>query len=494
MESEMMSNGTPATVMAVRRWLTLEQLLEVLPVKKSYVYYLTHTRQIPVTRIGRRLLFDYDRIVEWLEERTVEDGAYLIRGENGQWYAKYRKSDGKWTHHSLRTPNKATAQVRFGHFLKQLEERDLLFSEVRPLRLSEFSEEYLRHVKSHKSASWHRKQQYYIQGTILPFFGPDMLTTQITSRKIEQYAESRRATVKGTTVNKELACIRHMMKKAEEWGHLASSPARKVKDLPDDGQVHERFLMPDEYALMLSRASLNSFEPWTLPNDRFEDLREFIMLDCNTGLRVSEVLTLEFADVEWDRRVLRVRNKPHLNFHVKNYQERHIRLNSHAYTALQSMLEKRHPHSDFVFHRKDGGRWTTIHDSFNALVRRCDLQADAPFNVTLHTLRHTFGSWLAIRGVPLRAIQKLMGHKSIVTTERYAHLSGESLTSAVQKLEGFLPNSLPSNEKNGANGAMAVPVSPTNEWCGGRESNPHGPCGPRDFKSLASTSSATPAR
>ena len=99
--------------------------------------------------------------------------AYLIRGENGQWYAKYRKSDGKWTHHSLRTPNKATAQVRFGHFLKQLEERDLLFSEVRPLRLSEFAEEYLRHVKSHKSASWHRKQQYYIQGTILPFFGPD---------------------------------------------------------------------------------------------------------------------------------------------------------------------------------------------------------------------------------------------------------------------------------------------------------------------------------
>jgi len=77
MESEMMSNGTPATVMAVRRWLTLEQLLEVLPVKKSYVYYLTHTRQIPVTRIGRRLLFDYDRIVEWLEERTVEDGASI---------------------------------------------------------------------------------------------------------------------------------------------------------------------------------------------------------------------------------------------------------------------------------------------------------------------------------------------------------------------------------------------------------------------------------
>ena len=54
MENGMIENGSIATVMAVRRWLTLEQLLEVLPLKKSYVYYLTHTRQIPVTRVPRR--------------------------------------------------------------------------------------------------------------------------------------------------------------------------------------------------------------------------------------------------------------------------------------------------------------------------------------------------------------------------------------------------------------------------------------------------------
>ena len=103
---------------------------------------------------------------------------------------------------------------------------------------------YLRYIKWCKSQSWHSKQHYYMRGTILPFFGADTLTTQITSRKIEQYAEWRRTTAKTSTVNKELACIRQMMKKAEEWGHLASSPARKVKDLPDDSQVHERFLMP----------------------------------------------------------------------------------------------------------------------------------------------------------------------------------------------------------------------------------------------------------
>lgn len=83
MEREPASDNVTINMMAPRRWLTLEQLLQVLPLKKSYIYYLTHTRQIPVTRIGRRLLFDYDRIVAWLGERTVEDASDLP-GQKGK--------------------------------------------------------------------------------------------------------------------------------------------------------------------------------------------------------------------------------------------------------------------------------------------------------------------------------------------------------------------------------------------------------------------------
>ncbi|MBI3664352.1 MAG: helix-turn-helix domain-containing protein [Acidobacteria bacterium] len=50
-----------------RRWLTLEQLLEVLPLKRSRIYYLTHTRQIPFRKVGRTLLFDFAEIQKWLE-------------------------------------------------------------------------------------------------------------------------------------------------------------------------------------------------------------------------------------------------------------------------------------------------------------------------------------------------------------------------------------------------------------------------------------------
>jgi hypothetical protein len=111
------------------------------------------------------------------------------------------------------------------------------------------------------------------------------------------------------------------------------------------------------------------------------------------------------------------------------------------------------------------------------------VRQDLPFNFTLHTMRHTFGSWLAIEGVSLRAIQKLMGHKSITTTERYAHVSGEILSTAVQRLEAVLPKSLAGGPGNEDNEPGEVAVSISKNWCGGRESNPHSPCGPRDFKS-----------
>ncbi len=77
MEKETTLNSLDSANPQAKHWLTLEQLLGVLPLKKSYVYYLTHTGQIPVTRVGRRLLFDYDRIVEWLEERTILNDSSL---------------------------------------------------------------------------------------------------------------------------------------------------------------------------------------------------------------------------------------------------------------------------------------------------------------------------------------------------------------------------------------------------------------------------------
>lgn len=63
------SSGSPRALSSAveRRWLNVEDLLEKLPLKKSRVYYLVHTNQIPHHRIGRTLIFDYDEIIDWVE-------------------------------------------------------------------------------------------------------------------------------------------------------------------------------------------------------------------------------------------------------------------------------------------------------------------------------------------------------------------------------------------------------------------------------------------
>ena len=70
-----MDQGLTNTSHRPTRWLTVEQLLEIVPIKKSRLYYLTHTHQIPgVTRIGRTLLFDYDAVLTWLENNREGQG------------------------------------------------------------------------------------------------------------------------------------------------------------------------------------------------------------------------------------------------------------------------------------------------------------------------------------------------------------------------------------------------------------------------------------
>jgi hypothetical protein len=57
-----------------RRWLNVEQLREIVPFRKSRIYYLTHTRQIPFVRVGKSLFFDYDVIVKWMESHGESTG------------------------------------------------------------------------------------------------------------------------------------------------------------------------------------------------------------------------------------------------------------------------------------------------------------------------------------------------------------------------------------------------------------------------------------
>jgi hypothetical protein len=91
----------------------------------------------------------------------------------------------------------------------------------------------------------------------------------------------------------------------------------------------------------------------------------------------------------------------------------------------------------WVFHDEEGHRWPDIRHAFDRACRHAGI-VDFHF----HDLRHTFASWLAMRGVPLATVSSLLGHTTPTMTLRYAHLSPKHLTSAVRVLDPQTDGSL----------------------------------------------------
>ena len=137
------------------------------------------------------------------------------------------------------------------------------------------------------------------------------------------------------------------------------------------------------------------------------------------GLRVSELVGLDRDDVDLRAGVARVRGK--------GRRERLAPLGGASTRAIRDYLASRGRVADPrpVFLNRAGGRLTTR--SVHRLIQRCALKAGVDARTTPHTLRHSFATHMLDRGADLREVQELLGHKNIVTTQIYTHVSLERL-------------------------------------------------------------------
>jgi hypothetical protein len=114
---------------------------------------------------------------------------------------------------------------------------------------------------------------------------------------------------------------------------------------------------------------------------------------------------------------------------TKNNTSRVVPINETLYRILAEMPQK----SGYVFGNGNGGHVGDIKDSFTSTCRRAGI-ADFRF----HDLRHIYASHLAMRGVHIRALQELLGHKTLAMTQRYSHLAPEQIQNAVKLLDGVI--------------------------------------------------------
>lgn len=219
------------------------------------------------------------------------------------------------------------------------------------------------------------------------------------------------------TVNNVLSVLGVLLKQAVEWGVLDRMPCsiRLMRVARTDAAFHDFDAFEEllEAALVIDRRSYL-----------------IALLGGEAGLRSGEIVALEWADVDFDRRQLRVQHSDWNGVLTtpKNGRIRFVGMTERLTTALR---QHRHLRSPRVLCKDDGtpltrqGAWSR--------VRYAAHRAKVPTGV--HILRRTFCSHLAMQGAPIRGVQELVGHQSLAMTQRYSHLSPASLDSTIRLLD-----------------------------------------------------------
>jgi integrase len=198
--------------------------------------------------------------------------------------------------------------------------------------------------------------------------------------------------------------------------YLKDNPTQNASRIKVDDAKPPRFLTVDECSRLLE----------TSPPHLYQIYFTFL----HTGMRKSELENLQWGDVDFQRKKIRIQYKE--DWQPKS-GERDIPMTDALSELLVDMKSKAKKSSakDYVFIVKQSGHsrnW--IREQLIQVARKADIE-----DLTkLHTLRHTFASHLVMQGVDLPTVKKPMGHSDIETTMIYAHLAPDHLARAVTKL------------------------------------------------------------
>ena len=261
---------------------------------------------------------------------------------------------------------------------------------------------------------------------------PQTQLSKITSQQIEDFKLKRAQKVAHSTADKDLAVLKAFFNWCIAHRLAVSNPVRRVKLFHEDNS-RLRYLTREEYDRLIEAARAIKTSPY---------LEEKIVLAAHTGLRRGSLFNLRWKQIDLENRVLRIPR-------TKSGRPLSLPLNATALTTLKALDEAKTPESPYVFPHKSGPKEgepvQDIKNGFHAALEIAEID-----DFTWHDLRHTFASWLMMRGASLRSVAELLGHQSLKMTMRYAHLSPAFLSAEVSLLDPPPPPP-PSPEKGKKN-------------------------------------------
>lgn len=319
----------------------------------------------------------------------------------GVWWVKFQRN-GEIFRQPAHTSSRRVAK-KYEQQIK--EEHGRLSRGGKPRRtfddlMARFVREHFPNLK-HSSA---RRYEVSIKNLAVHFDGRYL--DEIDRRSLADFVSARKRVVSGASVRRDLACLSSAFGLAVDWDWIDINPVSQLKkrNIPESAP-RTRYLTREEYQRLL---------PHTAPY-----LAPMISFAVATGLRLEEQLSLEWGQVNLQRRELTLTD-------TKSGTPRIIPLTGEAMAALQESPQ--HYSSPYVFHKADGSRYGKLTRGLAGAAHRAEIN-----DLRWHDLRRTCGSWMLQAGTPMEVVKKWLGHKSIVVTERsYAFLDNEALHRAAQ--------------------------------------------------------------
>ncbi len=259
---------------------------------------------------------------------------------------------------------------------------------------------------------------------LAPFFG-DASIYKIDVRKMDAFvdylnnviSERTKRPLSAQTKKHALNLVSQIFSYAQSRiDNTIQSPVRHITKPSTVSEKRERFLTRDEAVTLLAALKARS-----------QMTHDMAMLALFCGMRAGEILALTWGCINFEEKSLCLKD-------TKNGETRH----AYMTPEIETMLRNRHDGQALDVRLFRGAE---ISSTFERVVRDIGLndgRTDRRDRVVFHTLRHTFASWHAQRGTPLYTIGKLLGHKTLAMTQRYAHLCPSAERQAVMALHGAL--------------------------------------------------------
>jgi integrase len=307
-----------------------------------------------------------------------------------------------------------------------------------PLTVAQVVEDYLEWFRAHRKSF--RATEITLNAHVMPIFGRKLvadLTTREIQRWHERLATSRaRARSAKDAANEDLRFRDQDLEDPDVLRgrkatanriltvfRAALNHAWRAGRVPNEAEAEWRRVKPFHNADAPRVRYLNEAEAKRLINASPADLRRLVTAALLTGCRLGELVILRVDDYQRDARAIHVRDS-------KSGKPRHVPLSEQGEQFFDELTAGR-ASGETMLLRTNGAPWGKNHH-VRPLLDACQ-SAEINPPASFHVLRHTYGSWLAMRGVDLQVIAEALGHADTRITKRhYSHLAPSYVASVIR--------------------------------------------------------------